>query len=65
MQKTQHISESEKEEILKNKDIIAKNKMEQYQLNKQIDYLKIQIQDVNEQIAKNQNSIDFRNNNFN
>ena len=58
LQKTQHISESEKEEIIKNKDIIAKNKLEQEQLNKQIDYLKTQIEDVNAQIANNQNSID-------
>ena len=57
LQKTQHISESEKEEIF-NKDIIAKNKLEQEQLNKQIDYLKTQIEDVNAQIAHNQNSID-------
>ena len=58
IQKTQHISESEKEEIVKNKDIIAKNKLEQEQLNKQIDYLKTQIEGVNAQIANNQNSID-------
>ena len=58
LQKPQHISESEKEEILRNKDIIAKNKIEQEQLNKQIDYLKTQIEDVNAQIANNQNSID-------
>ena len=58
LQKPQHISESEKEEIVKNKDIIAKNKLEQEQLNKQIDYLKTQIEDVNAQIANNQNSID-------
>ena len=32
--------------------------MEQEQLNKQIDYLKTQIEDVNAQIAHNQNSID-------
>ena len=57
LQKTQHISESEKEEIVRNKDIIAKNKLEQEQLNKQIDYLKAQIEDVNLQIANNQNSI--------
>ena len=57
LQKTQHISESEKEEIVRNKDIIAKNKLEQEQLNKQIDYLKTQIEDVNLQIANNQNSI--------
>ena len=58
LQKTQHISESEKEEIIKNKDIIAKNKLEQEQLNKQIDYLKTQIEDVKAQIANNQNSSD-------
>ena len=54
LQKTQHISESEKDEIF-NKDIIAKNKLEQEQLNKQIDYLKTQIEDVNAQITNNQN----------
>ena len=57
IQKPQHISETEKEDIVKKKDIIAKNKIEQEQLNQQIEYLKNELEGVNAQITNNQNSI--------
>ena len=55
--KVQQISESEKVDIIKNKNIIEKNKVEEEHLNEQIHYLQAQIKDVNNQIDNNQNEI--------
>ena len=55
--KVQQISESEKEDIIKNKNIIEKNNLEEEHLKEQINYLQAQLKDVNNQINNNQNEI--------